>query len=260
MTQALRVVIADDEPLAREGMRRALERIPIPATRIVAECPDGAEVLEVLAHARADVLLLDIEMPGLDGFAVLDRLEPEHVPAAVIFVTAYDEHAIRAFEVHALDYLLKPVPAERLKVALQRAAQRCREARVLERERVDEIDSLSPHDTVPLAQILVRDRGRISVVLVNEIEWIEADAYYVRLHTGGGVFMLRERMAVLEAKLDAKQFVRTHRSAIVRIDCVRQIRAVSRYEHEVWLTSGAKAPLSRERRARLETLLAEARR
>jgi two-component system LytT family response regulator len=259
VTAPFRVVIADDEPLAREGLRMALERIRVPATDIVAECGDGGEVLAVLAGLRADVLLLDIEMPVADGFAVLDRLEPEQVPAAVIFVTAYDEHAIRAFEVHALDYLLKPVPEERLTAALERAAQRCREARVLEREQMVENDPPSLAATSPLERIVVRDRGRTSVIPVGEIEWIEADAYYARLHTSRGSFMLRERMAALEAALSGREFVRTHRSAIVRIACVREVRAVSRYEHEVRLASGASAPLSRDRRPRLEALLDRAR-
>ena len=259
MTHALRVVIADDEPLAREGMRQALARIPVPATEVVAECSDGGEVLTVLARHRVDLLLLDIEMPVLDGFGVLDRLEPEQLPPAVIFVTAYDEHAIRAFDVHALDYLLKPVPADRLTAALQRAAQRCREAQLLERERIEASDPPSLHGTAPLEQILVKDRGRTSVVLVDDIEWIEADAYYVRLHTKRGTFMLRERMAALEARLDGIGFFRAHRSAIVRVDCVQEITAVSRYEHQVRLASGARAPLSRERRAALEAVLARRR-
>ena len=254
--RALRVVIADDEPLAREGLRRALDLIAEPPTRVVAECENGEEVVRTLEQERIDVLLLDIQMPVLDGFAVLDRLEPEQMPRVVIFVTAFDEHAVRAFEVHALDYLLKPVPADRLLAALHRAQRRVRESEALEQAHPADTE---PDDergtTAPLIQLLVRDRGRTTVVPVGAIEWIEADAYYVRLHTARAHHMLRERMRVLERRLDPARFIRTHRSAIVRIDCIREIRAVSRYEHEVVLVSGARPPLSRERRARLETLL-----
>jgi two-component system, LytTR family, response regulator len=256
----LTVVIADDEPLGREGLRADLARIESPATRIVAFCADGAEAVDVLARERPDVLLLDIAMPVLDGFEVLERLEPEQVPAAVIFVTAFDEHAIRAFEVHALDYLLKPVPLERLAAALERARHRVADARALERQRSSDGAPRGPDRTADeapyLTRILVRDRGRVTVVRADDIDWIEADAYYVHLHTAAGSRLLRERMSVLEARLDPTRFVRTHRSAIVRIDRVREIRSLSRYEHEVRLTTGARAPLSRERRARLEALLA----
>ena len=269
---ALRVAVADDEPLAREGLRQSVEEIWPPPACLITVCADGAETLEVLSRERIDVLLLDIDMPVLDGFTVLDRLEPEQMPPAVIFVTAFDEHAIRAFEVRALDYLLKPVPRDRLGAALLRAEQRVREAGILERQRQSESDVRTPdpagrpepppESPVPgvLRQILVRDRNRTTVVSADDIEWIEADAYYVHLHTPNGAYMLRERMSTLEAQLDPSQFVRTHRSAIVRIDRVRELRAVSRYEHDVLLTSGTRVPLSRERRARLETLLAARRR
>ena len=265
---ALRVVVADDEPLAREGLRLAVEACWPPPACFVITCADGGETVEVLSRESIDVLLLDIDMPVLDGFAVLDHLEPEQVPAAVVFVTAFDEHAIRAFEVRALDYLLKPVPGDRLTAALVRAEQRVREARLLERQRTSEVDGqdrdadrqLEPpsgaRNRAVLKRILVRDRGRTTVVLADDIEWIEADAYYVHLHTSAGAHMLRERMSILEAQLDPVQFVRTHRSAIVRVDRVRAVRAVSRYEHEVLLASGARVPLSRERRGRLEMFLA----
>jgi two-component system LytT family response regulator len=254
--RALRVLIADDEPLAREGMRRALELVADPRTTVVAECDDGAELVRILKQERVDVLLLDIQMPVVDGFAVLEQLEPEQMPPAVIFVTAFDEYAIRAFEVHALDYLLKPVPADRLVAALHRAARRVHEWEILDGQHLAVTEpAADPVPAGPLTQLLVRDRERTVVVPVDTIEWIGADAYYVHLHTARARYMLRERMSVLEDRLDPAHFLRTHRSAIVRIDCVREIRAVSRYEHEILLASGQRAPLSRDRRSRLEAIL-----
>jgi two-component system LytT family response regulator len=210
----------------------------------------------------------------------------------VIFVTAYDEHALRAFEARALDYVVKPVATDRLRSAVDRAARRVLEARAL-RDAL-ESDRGGPHSIVPdgprrqapapgvpvtdapatdapiagatrldaahgggyLTQLLVRDRDGTTVVRVEEIDWVEADTYYVRLHTGSRSRLLRERMHVLEARLDPAMFFRAHRSAIVRLDRVRAVNAAGKYEHVVILASGARVPLSRDRRARLEVLLA----
>src|SRR5437868_11725669 len=176
----LKAVLVDDEPLAREGLRSLLSEIP--AIELVAECANGYEACDAIVKHRPDVLFLDIAMPELDGFALLERLAPEDVPPAVVFVTAYDAHALRAFEAHALDYVLKPVAPERLRVAVERAARRVREARALR-------DATPPDVTPPeepryASQLLVRDRDRVTVVRVDDLDWIEAETYYVRLHTG----------------------------------------------------------------------------
>jgi two-component system LytT family response regulator len=196
-------------------------------------------------------------MPELDGFATLERLEPEDVPPAVVFVTAYDAHAVRAFSARALDYILKPVATERLAAAVEHAVQRVREARAL-RDSIERENETAGSEA-PLTRLIVRDHRGTTVVPVEDIEWIEAATYYVCLHrmTGGEgrPLLLRERMHILESRLDPAVFFRTHRSAIVRLDSVRGIGDASRYEHHVVLASGTLAPLSRDRRVRLEMLL-----
>lgn len=263
--QTFRAIIADDEPLAREGLRLMLEGEP--GVTVVAECANGLETCAAVLEHRPDVLFLDIEMPELDGFATLDRLEPEDVPPAVVFVTAFDQHALRAFDARALDYILKPVAPEKLATAVDRAARRVREARALRyaldhESELDEATSsyaMEEARTGELTRLVVRDHRGTTVVPVDDLEWIEAATYYVRLHRRGGAdghqLLLRERMHVLESSLDPQLFFRSHRSAILSLDCVREIRAPSSYEGLVVLASGAKAPLSREKRARLESLL-----
>jgi len=263
--QTFRAIIADDEPLAREGLRLMLEGEL--GVTVVAECANGLEACAAVLEYRPDVLFLDIEMPELDGFATLERLEPEDVPPAVVFVTAFDQHALRAFDARALDYILKPVAPEKLATAVDRAARRVREARALRyaldhESELDEATSPNAMEearTAELTRLVVRDHRGTTVVPVDDLEWIEAATYYVRLHRRGGEdghqLLLRERMHVLESSLDPQLFFRSHRSAIVRLDCVRGISAPSSYEGLVVLASGAKAPLSREKRVRLESLV-----
>lgn len=252
----LRAIVVDDEPLAREGLATELRALGVD---VVAECADGFAAVEATIRQKPDLLLLDVAMPELDGFGVLERLEPEETPPAVVFVTAYDAHALRAFGARALDYLLKPVAPERLDAAIARAVRRVDEWRSHQAALTDDAppgadDLHSPY----LVQLLVRERGGVLIIPVETLEWFEADAYYVRLHPlgGGRPRLLRERMRVLDARLDPAVFHRTHRSAIVRLDCVRAVRSLSRYESVAVLASGAEAPVSRERREGLETRLA----
>ena len=249
--EQLRAIVVDDEPLAREGIVRDLEALGV---AIVAVCADGFSARDEIRALKPDALFLDIEMPELDGFGVLDGLEPEEMPPVVIFVTAYDQHALRAFQVNASDYLLKPLTPERLAAAVARATQRMRETRALR----DITAQLEQPDTGAgsLAQLVVKDRGIVTIVSVADLEWVEAESYYVRLHARNHKpRLLRERMSVLEARLDPKAFFRTHRSAIVRLALVRSVRSLSRYESVAVLSTGAEVPVSRERRARLEELL-----
>ena len=252
---ALKAVLVDDEPLAREGLRSLLSEIP--AIEVVAECANGYEACEAIVKHRPDVLFLDIAMPELDGFATLERLEPEDMPPAIVFVTAYDAHALRAFEARALDYILKPVSPERLAGAVERASQRVRESQAL-RDAIERESGMSATGT-KLERLIIRDHTGTTVVPVDDIEWIEAATYYVSLHrrnkSDGRRLLLRERMHLLESRLDPAIFFRTHRSAIVRLDAIRGIGGKSSYEYHVVLASGALAPLSRDRRARLESLL-----
>jgi two-component system LytT family response regulator len=246
----MRAIVVDDELLAREGLSGDLERLGI---RVVAASGDGYSAREAIATLKPDLLFLDVEMPEVDGFAMLDGLEPEDIPPAIIFVTAYDQHALRAFEARALDYLLKPIAPLRLRDAVQRAVRRVEESRALRDTAQQGDDSTAdPY----LTQLVIRDREQVTIVPVSELEWIEAETYYVRIHAHAArPRLLRERMGVLESRLDPDRFFRSHRSAIIRLDLVRVIKTISRYEHSVVLSTGAHAPLSRDRRARLESLL-----
>ena len=256
MTYGLRAIVVDDELPAREGLTADLSSFGVD---VVASCSDGRAAQRALREFRPDILFVDVEMPEVDGFALLESLEPEELPPAIIFVTAYDEHAVRAFEARALDYVLKPFARERIQAAVERAAQRVRETRALA-ESIGRKDATDAETTGYLERLIIRERDNTEVVPVSELDWIEADTYYVRLHTSSGRSrLLRERMTVLEARLDPSAFFRTHRSAIVRLDRIRSVRTLSRYEHTVLLASGARVPLSRERRARLDALLRDKR-
>jgi len=253
VSSPLTAIVVDDELPAREGLAADLAALGVD---VIAVCPDGRAAQSALRLHRADMLFVDVEMPEIDGFALLESIEPEQLPPAVVFVTAYDEHALRAFEVRALDYVLKPFSRERLRTAVERAEQRVREASALA-EKLGHADAGEiPEESRYLTRLVVRERDRAVVVPVSEVDWIEADTYYVRLHMSNGRSrLMRERMAVLEARLDPEVFFRTHRSAIVRLDQVRAVKTLSRYEHTVSLASGARVPLSRDRKARLASLL-----
>ena len=248
----LRAIVVDDELLAREGLSADLAALGVD---VVATCADGYSARTSIVDLRPDLLFLDVEMPEVDGFALLEGLEPEDIPPAVVFATAYDQHALRAFEARALDYLLKPFAPVRLREAVERAQRRVEEARAL-RDATGAAQTETPNAYI--TQIIIRDRDQVTIVPVAELEWIEAETYYVRIHaTGAKPRLLRERMSVLEARLDPAHFFRSHRSTIIRLDLVRAVKTISRYEHSVVLATGAQVPLSRDRRAALETLLGE---
>jgi len=243
-----RAIIVDDEPLARDGLRAAIERLGLSNVEVAAVCENGIVALEQIRVLEPEILFLDIAMPVLDGFAMLERLEPEATPPAVILVTAYDEHAVRAFAAEALDFLVKPVSDERLRSALERAMRRVSESRALRAS----LDAAAPPlEAAPsgpyLEQIVIHERGRQIVIPVGEVEWIEGDTYYVRVHAQGRTRLLRERLARLETSLDPAHFHRTHRSALVRLDLIRELRAESPYSYSALLATGARVPVSRER-------------
>lgn len=248
-----RIVIVDDEPLAREGLRDAIGRLGLPGLSVAASCENGVVALDVIRSLQPDILLLDVMMPVLDGFAMLERLEPEMTPPAVIFVTAYDEHALRAFDAAAIAFLVKPVRPDKLRMALERAARRVAESRALRAEL--ESPPAEERNERYLRQLVIPERGRRLVIPVDDIEWIEGDTYYVRVHAGGRVRLLRERLSNLEASLDPSRFHRTHRSALVRLDLIREIVAESAYSHVALLATGARVPVSRERLRGLESVL-----
>lgn len=260
MPERIRALVVDDEPIARAGMRRLMERDP--DLEIVGEAGDGDAAVAAIRELRPELLLLDVQMPEMDGFEVLDAVRSDAV-RAVIFVTAYDRFAIRAFEVEALDYVLKPFDDERFATVLERAKRHVR------RERDDDLASrlaallerYEPNRTAAptqtahrtgVARIMVRDGGRVFFLPVDEIDWIEAADYYARVHTGESSHLVRESLASLEQSLDPTCFVRIHRSAIVNVDRVREIRPDWRNRSTVVLATGEQLPISRSRRERLE--------
>jgi two-component system, LytTR family, response regulator len=243
---ALRVVIADDEPLARRGMRQllALHEDAV----VVAEARNGREAVRVVEASVPDVLLIDIQMPELDGFDVLRQLQPP-LPQ-VIFVTAYDAYAVRAFETHALDYIVKPVSEDRFKAALERARERIRANQVLAASS-KLVELLEQRGELvlgaqPTRRLMIRQaRGEI-VLEVDAIRWIEADDYYAAVYVQGKRHLVRESLDSLERRLDPTRFVRVHRSALVNLALVREVRTDA--PAVVVLADGTRVPLSRRRR------------
>jgi two-component system LytT family response regulator len=220
-TDALRALVVDDEAPARRSLQILLESHP--EIQMVGECASGPEAVEAIERYRPDLLFLDIQLPGFNGFEVLRRAKVAFLPN-VIFVTAYDEHAIHAFDVQAVDYLLKPFEDERFELALERAKSRIRQSHL--------------NVPSPLERLAVRAAGRILLVRVSDIDWIAAQDYYVELHVGGQSHLIRERMHNLEARLDPHRFVRIHRSSIVNIARVKELRLAPHGEYRVLLHDG----------------------
>ena len=239
----LRILLVDDERAARVRLRRMLETTP--GAEVVAECADGPAAVETAGALRPDLLLLDVQMPGMDGFEVQRSLPADYAPA-IVFVTAYDVHAVRAFEACALDYLLKPVAPARLARALERV-----------RERLDLLASAAARrpETGGDCRFVVRGSSRVSVVGAAEIEWIEAAGNYAILHTAGGNHILRETMGALEERLPPGEFMRINRGAIVRLALVRALRpAHGETPAAVTLAGGVELPLTRGMREVQERL------
>ncbi len=235
----LRVLLVDDEPIVRAGLRATLGAQP--GVEIVGEAGDGLAALEAIERLRPDLLFLDVQMPGLDGFGVLHGLAAPDRPA-VVFVTAFEQYALRAFDVHAIDYLLKPFDEERLLAALARAATWIAGSRGGAR-----IDALLSEVSAARGRdrFVVKHGGALRLVRGEEIEWIEARGNYVHLHTSGGTFLLRETLGALEQALAAERFQRVHRSAIVALPAVQAVKRLPSGDHEITLRNGARVPLSR---------------
>lgn len=237
----LRVMIVDDEPLARRRIRRVLEAAP--AVEITAECGDGAAALAAVTASPPDLLFLDIQMPEMDGFEMLELLPPGVVPE-VVFVTAYDQFAMQAFAVHALDYLLKPFDDDRLLAALDHARQRCRERRLAEsREKIHALLQQVRPPGAPLKRLLIKEEGRIRVLGVESIDYLEADGSYVKVYAGGECHRLREPLTTLEKRLDPQLFLRLHRSYMVNIKRVKELLPLFKGEYLVVLQNGVRLPL-----------------
>lgn len=237
----LRAIIADDEPPARERIRHLLRSHP--DIEVVAECPNGTDAVRAVTELTPDLLFLDVQMPGLDGFGVLAALPPELHPA-VIFTTAYDQHALRAFDAHALDYLLKPYKPSRFNEALQRARDHLsrREAGA---ETQKLIDLLARRTTQHLTRLPVKSGDKVIFIKAAEIECLEAAGNYVAVHASGEQHIIRETLTELESQLDPAKFLRVSRSAIVNLNHVRELQPMFKGDHAVILHSGKSVPMTR---------------
>ena len=252
----IRALIVDDEPLARERIKRFLSGET--DIELVAECADGLEALIRIRELRPDLVFLDIQIPERDGFGVLEELGPEEMPPAVIFITAYDRYAIRAFEFHALDYLLKPYHQERFRLAIERARSQIRHVRsgIGASARLDErlislLENLKSGQQKYLERLMIKGDGRVFFLRADEIDWIEAEGNYVRLHAGRQTHLMRETMTGLEGRLDPEKFLRIHRSTLVNIERIKELQPMFGGEYTVILRDGTELTLSRTYRDRL---------
>jgi two-component system, LytTR family, response regulator len=242
----LRVAIVDDETLARAVMREYLS--PMPDVEIVAECSNGFEAVKVVAEQHPDLLFLDVQMPKLDGFEVLELVGRD---VAVVFVTAYDQYAIRAFEVHAVDYLLKPFGPERLSEALNRARERVRRG---ERPVVEELTATARPATRP-GRVLVRDGSRVHVLATEKIDYVQAQDDYVAFRCEGKEYLKEQTLAQVEATFDPAKFVRIHRSYLLNLDRLARVELDERESRVAVLTDGRRLPVSKSGYARLSARL-----
>jgi two-component system, LytTR family, response regulator len=246
---SIRTLIVDDEPLARERIRMLLKDEP--EFEIVSESASGTEAVGDIRRLAPDLVFLDVQMPELTGFEVLDRLDPARMPV-IVFVTAYDQYALKAFEVCALDYLLKPFDRERFGRALARARaelDRRQAGQVNERvlKLLSELGTVKKH----LEKLMIRDGGRVFFLRTDEIDWIEAAGNYVRLHVGKEAYLYRETMTKLEAQLNPERFARIHRSAMVNIERIKEMQPWFRGDYVIVLRDNQKLTLSRTYRGRL---------
>jgi two-component system, LytTR family, response regulator len=235
----LRALIVDDEPLSRDRIRMLLAEHP--DVDVVGECGDGASAVALIQQQKPDLVFLDVQMPELDGFDVLEQLGSAVLPG-VIFVTAYDSYAIRAFDVNAVDYLLKPVDPARLALALERA--RSDDGR---EETTDRLLSVVESFKRPRyrTRVVVRDQKGAFFLPVEKIDWLEAADNYVRLHANDTSYLVRDTLKVMEASLDPERFVRVHRSAIVNLDRIERVEPWSRGEYAILLRDGTRLTSSR---------------
>jgi two-component system LytT family response regulator len=252
-SRKLTALIVDDEPLARERLMGLLSAEP--DIEVLGECRDGEEAVSVIHDRHPDLVLLDVEMPRMNGFQVIDTIGADEMPM-VIFVTAYDQHAIRAFEVRALDYLLKPFDRTRFTDALQRARAQIETQTTgdLGRRLIALMKDLK-REPPKTDRLVVKSGGRLFVLRADEVDWIEAAGNYVRLHVGAQAHLLRETMNGIEARLDPERFFRIHRCRIVNVERIQEMQPWLNGEYSVVLRSGVRLTLSRGYRERLQEKL-----
>ena len=253
----IRALVVDDEPVARRRVRRLLSAEP--DVEVIGECGDGRSAIEAIRTLRPDLVFLDVQMPDADGFEVLRALTAGDPMPAIIFVTAFDHYALAAFEVHALDYLLKPFDRGRFARAVARAREHLGgRAESRDDQRIAGLLTEVRGKTRFLVRFVVRADGRVRLIDAADIDWIEAADNYVVLHAGATTHVVRDTMARLEGELDPEAFVRIHRSAIVRIDRIVELRPSFHGDFAVSLRDGTRLTLSRTHRARVEALLGRA--
>ena len=245
----LRIVIVDDEPLARSVVREYASEDP--SLEIVADCANGFEAVKAVSELKPDLVLLDVQMPKLNGFEVLELLGREQ---AVVFITAYDQYALRAFEVHAVDYLLKPFSAERFQDAMVRARERLR-AKVGSPLDVEQIVRDAKPRSGPAERVLIRDGANVHVLPVDKIDYVEAQDDYVAFKSEGKQFLKDQTLSAVEGTLDPARFVRIHRSFILNIDRIAKVELYAKDSRIAILRDGTRLPVSRAGYARLSQLL-----
>jgi two-component system, LytTR family, response regulator len=253
----LRALIVDDEPLALELLESLLAEVG--GVEVVERCQNGREAVQYLKTNRVDLLFLDVEMPGIGGFDVVEQVGIAQLPA-IVFVTAYQEHAVRAFDIHAVDYLTKPVSPQRLGMALDRVREKiASKTALLTQEQfaavLSGLQTSASDKSLYLSRFLVKTGDKEILLPVERIDWIEADEYYCRLHADGHGYMVREPIGDLENKLDPKQFLRIHRSAIVSVSRVREIYREGISDASVVLHNGKVLKMSKSGRAKLNDLI-----
>jgi two-component system LytT family response regulator len=238
----LRLLIADDEPLIRRGLRNALANLP--AVELVAECENGAQAIQEILSTQPDLVLLDVQMPDCDGLEVLRQVGPERMPS-VIFVTAYDQYAVKAFELNAVDYLLKPFDEGRLSAAIERARERLRSNDF--RSAALRLQQLLEGSHRPWAErLVVRNNDRYDFVPVDKVDWVESANNYVLLHCGPKTHMLSETLSGLEKRLDPEKFVRVHRGRIVNISRIVAAHTLMNGIYELELNTGTRLSTGRQ--------------
>jgi two-component system LytT family response regulator len=250
--EKIRALIADDEALARRRLRQFIAEVP--DIEVVGECEDGRRAAALIKSLAPDLLFLDVQMPLLDGFGVIREVGAGNVPA-VVFVTAFDQFALRAFEAHALDYLLKPYGRERFMQAVVRARRQIGDANV--RARLDALAGGLSERPRYATRLAVKARGRTVILSADEIDWVGAADNYLELHAGTNSFVVRETLSQLQAKLDPQKFVRIHRSTLVNVERIKELHPLFAGDQVVVLHDGTKLPVSRTHRQRLMSLLDE---
>ena len=248
-TSPIRVVIVDDEELARRVLREYLAKSP--GLEIVAECSNGFDAVKVIGELKPDLVFLDVQMPKLDGFEVLELIGRE---VAVIFVTAYDQYAMKAFDAHAVDYLLKPFATDRFETALARARERLKASPGTAPEPAELTAAARPPQQFA-ERLVVRDGAKVTIIPVDRLDYAEAQDDYVSLHSDKRSFLKQQTISSLEASLDPKQFVRIHRSWIVNIERISKIEPYTKDSRMAVLADGAQLPVSRSGYARLTAVL-----